>query len=216
MTTATTNLANRPESPQITSIVIHNTEASWNTTLLLVQRPNYLAWNYSLRSSDGHVAQHLDPSAIGWHAGNWYYNMHSIGLEHKGFAASGGQWFTEPMYRSSARLVSYLAAEYNIPLDRGHIIGHDQVPGVTTAYIRGMHWDPGPYWDWAHYFDLLGAPLDKAGRNPKAASNIPSAGDAVRILPNFATNQQPLTGCVKAGVACDPFGTNFVPLRTAP
>ena len=64
--------------------------------------PTYLSWHYTLRSSDGHIAQHLDARNVGWHAGNWYVNMHSIGLEHEGIAAQGATWFTESMYRTSA------------------------------------------------------------------------------------------------------------------
>jgi N-acetyl-anhydromuramyl-L-alanine amidase AmpD len=202
------DLANRPTSPAITSIVIHNTEASWNTTLKLVQDPTYLAWNYSLRSSDGHIAQHLEPKDVGWHAGNWYVNSHSIGLEHEGFAATGAQWFSEPMYRSSARLVRYLATKYDIPLDMQHIVGHDQVPGVAPGNVAGMHWDPGPYWDWEHYFQLLGAPLQSHG--------VDGAQDLVRILPGFDHNVQPVTSCTTAGQPCEPQGTNFVYLHTAP
>ena len=130
--------------PKITNIVIHNTEASYQTTLKLVTDPTYVSWQYSLRSSDGHIAQHLEPQDVGWHAGNWYVNSHSIGLEHEGFAATGAQWFSEPMYRTSARLVQYLATKYDIPLDMQHIFGHDQIPGVTAAHVAGMHWDPGP------------------------------------------------------------------------
>ena len=153
------DLADRPADMDIDYIVIHDTEASWDTTLELVQDPTYLAWNYSLRSRDGHIAQHLDSSDVGWHAGNWYVNMHSIGLEHEGFAAQGASWYTESMYRTSAALVRHLAAKYDVPLDRAHIIGHDQVPGHVPSTVPAMHWDPGPYWDWEHYFDLLGAPI---------------------------------------------------------
>ena len=84
------------------------------------------------------------------------------------------------MYRSSARLVKYLARKYDIPLDMQHIFGHDQIPGVTAGYVAGMHWDPGPYWNWEHYFQLLGAPL-----NAHAADG---AIDLVRILPGFDAN----------------------------
>jgi N-acetyl-anhydromuramyl-L-alanine amidase AmpD len=202
------DLASRPASPQITNIVIHNTEASWDTTLKLVSDPTYLAWNYSLRSSDGHIAQHLEPKDVGWHAGNWYVNSHSIGLEHEGFAATGDQWFSEPMYRSSARLVRYLATKYDIPLDMQHIVGHDQIPGVTPGNVAGMHWDPGPYWNWEHYFQLLGAPLQSHG--------VDGAQDLVRILPGFDHNVQPVTSCTTAGQRCAPQGTNFVYLHTAP
>ncbi|GAB3887841.1 N-acetylmuramoyl-L-alanine amidase [Terrabacter terrigena] len=202
------DLASRPASPKITNIVIHNTEASYDTTLKLVTDPDYLAWNYSLRSSDGRIAQHLEPKDVGWHAGNWYVNSHSIGLEHEGFAATGAQWFSEPMYRSSARLVRYLATKYDIPLDMQHIFGHDQIPGVTPANVAGMHWDPGPYWNWEHYFQLLGAPLQSHG--------VDGAQDLVRILPGFDHNVQTLTSCTTAGQPCEPQGTNFVYLHAAP
>ncbi len=84
------------------------------------------------------------PQDVGWHAGNWYVNSHSIGLEHEGFAATGAEWFSEPMYRSSARLVRYLAKEYDIPLDMQHIFGHDQIPGVTPGERRRHALGPGP------------------------------------------------------------------------
>ncbi len=106
-----------------------------------------MSWQYTLRSSDGHIAQHVGLHDVAWHAGNWYMNMHSIGLEHEGFAAQGAKWFTESMYRTSAALVRHLTAKYDIPRDRGHIIGHDQIPGIAPEYVAGMHWDPGPYWD---------------------------------------------------------------------
>ena len=193
--------------PAVQYIVIHDTEASWDTTLKLVQDPTYVSWHYSVRSSDGLIAQHVPTKDVAWHAGNWYVNMHSIGIEHEGFAPSGATWYSEPMYRNSAKLVKYLADKYDIPLDRGHILGHDQVPGITPAGVAGMHWDPGPYWDWQHYFQLMGAPLE---------AHAVASSDVVRILPGFEGNVQPVTGCVTATVACEPQGTNFVYLRTAP
>ena len=193
--------------PAVQYIVIHDTEASWDTTLKLVQDPTYVSWHYSVRSTDGLIAQHVPTKDVAWHAGNWYVNMHSIGIEHEGFAPSGATWYSEPMYRNSAKLVKYLADKYDIPLDRGHILGHDQVPGITPAGVAGMHWDPGPYWDWQHYFQLMGAPLQ---------AHAVASSDVVRILPGFEGNVQPVTGCVTATVACEPQGTNFVYLRTAP
>ena len=198
------DLAQRQETLDINYIVIHDTEASWDTTLNLVTNPRYVSWQYSLRSSDGHIAHHVDNKNVAWHAGNWYVNMHSIGLEHEGFAAEGTTWYTESMYRTSATLVRYLAAKYDVPLDRAHIIGHDQVPGVAPQNVRGMHWDPGPYWDWEHYFDLLGAPI---------APDRRSRSDVVTVAPGFEGNEQPLTGCAGGCVTTD---TNFVYLRTAP
>ena len=113
------------------------------------------------------------------------------------------------MYRSSARLVKYLADEYDIPLDMQHIFGHDQIPGVTPANVAGMHWDPGPYWNWEHYFQLLGAPLN-------AHTLTGAAKDLVRILPGFEDNVQPVTSCTTARGRVRPQGTNFVYLHHRP
>ncbi|MFG3040889.1 N-acetylmuramoyl-L-alanine amidase [Streptomyces sp. NPDC048330] len=199
--------ANRPESQSIDYIVIHDTEATWDVTLKLVQDPTYVSWQYSLRSSDGHIAQHLPLKDVGWHAGNWFVNAKSVGLEHEGFLTSPDSWYTEAMYRTSSRLVRYLAARYGIPLDRQHILGHDNVPGTVTSTIRGMHTDPGPYWDWAHYFTLLGRPI-----TPSAG---PHAG-VVTIRPEYGVNRPVYTGCVTAGEACVPHGSGAVRLHTEP
>ncbi|MGW0226881.1 N-acetylmuramoyl-L-alanine amidase [Actinopolymorpha singaporensis] len=179
------DLADRPNSQKVRYIVIHSTEDSYAGTIRLAQDPTYVSWHYTLRDSDGHIAQHVATKDVAWHAGNWYVNAKSIGLEHEGYAARG-DWFTEVMYRNSASLVRYLAAKYDIPLDRQHILGHDNVPGVTPGLVEGMHWDPGPYWDWAHYFELLGAPFTQ---------NASSAGGVVTIKPNFATNRPVFTHC---------------------
>jgi hypothetical protein len=198
--------ANRPASQKIEYIIIHDTEGSYQTTLNLVQDPTYVSWQYTLRSSDGHIAQHVKHKDVAWHAGNWYVNAKSIGLEHEGFAADGA-WYTEAMYRSSAKLVRYLSYKYGIPLDRQHILGHDNVPGTIPSTVAGMHWDPGPYWDWSHYFDLLRAPFRSTGT---------SLTGLATIKPNYATNKPAFTGCVTAGVPCAPHGSGTVVLRTEP
>jgi len=199
--------ANRPESQRIDYIVVHDTEATWDTTLKLVQNPKYVSWHYSLRSSDGHIAQHVPLKDVGWHAGNWYVNAKSIGLEHEGFLTAPDAWYTEAMYRTSARLVRYLAHRYDVPLDRQHILGHDNVPGVTAANIPGMHTDPGPYWDWQHYFTLLGAPFH------------PTAGpgsELVTIRPDYDDHRPVYTRCDSSGQPCPPHGSSAVRLHTEP
>jgi hypothetical protein len=204
------DLANRPKTGKIDYIIVHDTEGGWQGTLNLVQDPTYVSWQYTMRSSDGHTWQHVKANDVAWHAGNWYVNMHSIGIEHEGFAAQGATWYTESLYRNSAKLVRYLAAKNNIPLDRAHIIGHDQIPGTIPSTVRGMHWDPGPYWNWEHYFDLLGAPIWGKSVFPVKPGSI------VTIKPGFADNVQVLTNCTGAGTTCTPQGTNFVYLRQAP
>ncbi|GHF07303.1 amidase [Streptomyces werraensis] len=197
------DLGNRPASQRIRYIVVHDTEGAWEGVLDMVQDPTYVSWQYSLRSTDGHIAQHVKAKDVAWHAGNWYVNAASIGLEHEGFLTDPDAWYTEAMYRSSARLVKYLADKHGIPLDRQHILGHDTVPGTTTATIPGMHTDPGPYWDWRHYFELLGAPLKATG-----AKN----SGTVTIRPDYDTHRPVFTGCETAGEPCAPHGSSAVRL----
>jgi hypothetical protein len=198
---------NRPKQQKIEYIVIHDAEGYFDGTTRLAQDKNWVSWHYTLRSSDGHIAQHLKAKDVGWHAGNWFVNAKAIGLEHEGFAAAQGTWYTEAMYRTSAKLVRYLALRLDIPIDRHHIIGHDNVQGILPGNVRGMHWDPGPYWDWAHYFELLKAPFNSTG--------TPASG-LVTINPDFDSNQPEFTGCVTAGVPCPPAGSSSVILHNAP
>ncbi|MCZ7440550.1 peptidoglycan recognition family protein [Micromonospora sp. WMMC241] len=210
------DLGDRPKQQKIEYIVIHDTEGYFDPSVDLVKRADYLGWHYTLRSVDGYVAQHIKAKDVGWHAGNWYVNAKSIGLEHEGFAGQG-TWYTEAMYRSSAKLVRYLAQKFGIPMDRQHIIGHDNVPGTTAGTVKGMHWDPGPYWDWSHYFDLMKAPFRTTGT---------SRTGLVTIDPDFATNRPAFVGCNQQppGVptptppaeTCPSRGSSAVILRTAP
>jgi N-acetyl-anhydromuramyl-L-alanine amidase AmpD len=201
------DLANRPaDGLDIRYIVIHDTEVDYAGTLKIFQNPqSYVSTHYVLRSSDGRIAQMVDNKNVAWHAGNWYVNGHAIGLEHEGFAIDGAAWYSEQMYQASATLVRYLAQKYNIPLDRAHIIGHDDIPHPTQLQ-QVMHWDPGPFWDWAHYMELIGAPISSSGSNDSI----------VTIKPNFATNTPPLLSCEGGVAPVEPQSASFVYLRTAP
>ncbi|MFI6324011.1 N-acetylmuramoyl-L-alanine amidase [Nonomuraea sp. NPDC050556] len=204
------DLGNRPVSQKIDYIVIHDMEGYFKPSIDLNKDPNYGAsWQYSVRSTDGHIAQHIKAKDVAWQAGNWYINSKSIGIEHEGFLAEGSTWYTEAMYRASAKLVRYLAFRNAIPLDRAHIIGHDNVPGTLPTTVRGMHEDPGPFWDWAHYFELMGAPFHPFGG--------PNSG-SVMIKPDFATNKPYFYGCDRKNPSkdCPPTSASTVWLRTEP
>ncbi|GIH02924.1 hypothetical protein Rhe02_09910 [Rhizocola hellebori] len=196
--------ANRPAQPRIKYIVIHGTESSYESTIATAQNPSEPnSWHYSIRSGDGRVAQHLGLKDIGWHTGNHFISWHSIGIEHEGYAGEPG-FYTEAMYRASATLVRHLARQFGIPLDRQHILGHDNVPGMTPQWVRRMHTDPGPFWDWAHYFELLDAPLRA------------EAGNLITIAPDYATTQPAFTGCTAPTRVCPKHGSSAVLLRSLP
>ena len=204
------DLADRPNDQKINYIVIHNTETSFQDALSLFSTPTYSTANYVVSSVEGTVAELVRPQNVAWHAGNWYINSHSIGIEHEGYAAVGGFWYTENMYKSSAALVKYLAAKYGIPLDRQHIIGHDNVPGLNPTAQKGMHWDPGTYWNWNHYFDLMGVDLSQ--------SQGDGSSSVITITPNEKYNLTAASGqkVTDDGVTLPLAGSNFVYLYKQP
>ncbi len=151
-------VANRPYSHLIDKIIIHVTQGSWSSALNWFQNPRAAAsTHYTVRSSDGYLGQSVAEKDICWHAGNWSYNQTSIGIEHEGFV-SDPSWFTEALYDASAQLSAYLVNKYGIPLDRAHILGHNEVPDPYSPGQYGgvtNHTDPGYYWDWYKYMDYV-------------------------------------------------------------
>jgi N-acetyl-anhydromuramyl-L-alanine amidase AmpD len=117
--------ANRPNSEPIDTIILHVTQGSFAGTISWFSSPKSgVCTHYTIRASDGFIAQSVREKDIARHAGNWSYNQTSIGIEHEGYVENPTS-FTEAMYLSSAKLVAYLARKYRIPADRQHIIGHD-------------------------------------------------------------------------------------------
>ncbi|MER7535254.1 N-acetylmuramoyl-L-alanine amidase [Streptomyces sp. NPDC097704] len=196
------NIASRPANGfDVRQIVIHDIEGNHDGAVSVFQNPlSYASAHYIVRA-DGRVTQMVETKNEAYHAGNKTLNMHSIGIEHEGYAIKGDAgWYTEPEYESSAALVKYLAAKFSIPLDREHVIGHDDVPSILDSKIQD-HWDPGPFWDWNHFMSLVGAPTGAGG-----AGGPLQAGQMVRIVPPFTSaNQQQMKytedGATKTTVA---------------
>lgn len=134
--------------PPLDKVIIHDTEGSYASAISWFQNPNSgVATQYVIRSSDGQITQMVREANTGYHAGNWDYNVRSIGIEHEGYASQPG-WYTEAMYQSSAALVRDVTEQYAIKKDRANIVGHYQVPNQS-------HTDPGPYWNWTYYMSLV-------------------------------------------------------------
>jgi hypothetical protein len=147
---------NRTESNRtratISAIVIHDTEGRFIGSVRFLQRARTRGSAHFVVSRRGQIVQLVPVTDVAWHSGNSWCNLHSIGIEHEGWA--GRRAYTEPEYRASAQLVAYLAHRWGIPLDREHVIGHNE---VSNPYRRGRfggadgHTDPGRFWNWGHY-----------------------------------------------------------------
>jgi N-acetyl-anhydromuramyl-L-alanine amidase AmpD len=152
-------------------VVIHDTEGGWDASVSTLQNDPGKSVQYIV-GTDGKVAQFVTEETTAWHAGNFYYNQRSVGIEHVGYASKP---YTEAEYAASAKLVSYLTKKYGVAADRSHIIGHQQIPNGTkisesagpcltspTGCAANLdfggadhHTDPGD-WEWATYMPRIG------------------------------------------------------------
>jgi uncharacterized repeat protein (TIGR02543 family) len=132
----------------------------------------------------GKVAQLLDPRINqSYHAANTYYAGEAIGIEQIATEANPKQ--LEDLYETTAKLVKYLCQEYDIPMDRAHIFGHDEAPSATPTKtsVVTQHVDPGPLWNWGKFFALMGVDLAEGGRTFDV-----EPGDVVTIAPEYEKN----------------------------
>jgi len=147
---ATTNFTESNRSPaDIDRVVIHITGgvniSSAVSTFATSENANRTSSHYVV-GQDGEVYQMVKEKDRAHHAGS-SANRRSIGIEH-GASNRSGESPTDIQYWSSAVLVRYLCNKYAIPLDRTHILGHQEI--ATTN-----HNCPGPNWDWAGYMQKI-------------------------------------------------------------
>jgi len=191
--------ANRPHDRQINLIVIHDIEGSYASAIATFQDPARAGSAHYVIGAQGQVAQMVQEHDIAWHAGNWDYNTRSIGIEHEGYA-----WvpytFTGPEYRASEQLVASICSRWGVPLDRNHVIGHNEVPDPDNPGLFGgsdHHTDPGPYWDWTNYMiqaQLYASQLPSPphlGPDPVATNGATSA---TVTWQSAQTCRKPITG----------------------
>lgn len=147
----------------ITHVTIHTMQGSYAGSISWFQNPSAnVSAHYNIRASDGQITQSVCEIDRAWHVSN--SNSYAIGLEHEGFV-NDPSWYTDVMYRVSADLTKDIAARRAMPLKRTYdvngdnglnpisdgcfrIKGHQHFPAQT-------HTDPGQFWDWNRYYDLL-------------------------------------------------------------
>lgn len=150
----TYNSSNRPSSYPLLFVTIHDIEGTVQDALNVFQDPTSDVSIHYIVDTDGTVYQVLHEKDIAFQNGNYWYNTRSIGIEHAGFDATGYQWYNAAEYLGSAKLVAYLLKKYHIPLDHDHVMAHGTTPAPTLGTTPN-HVDPGPYWLWDYYFNLI-------------------------------------------------------------
>jgi N-acetylmuramoyl-L-alanine amidase len=137
----------RGDEGAVRAIVIHYTDISYARTLRAFSiRASDVSSHYVIRG-DGHIAQIVGEDSTAWHAGNVWYNLNSVGIELE-LDARTNPVFRAEQYYAAAALACAIAERHGLPLDRRHVIGHNEVPGTD-------HTDPGPTWNWPHFMWLV-------------------------------------------------------------
>jgi len=139
--------ANRETSQNINRLVVHVAQGSYAGTIGWFQNRQAKVSAHYVVGRGGEVAQCVRDADIAWHAGNWEWNKHSIGIEHEGYAGNPTTW-SYAMYHASARLAAHVCKRHDIPVDQDHVVGHHMVPGST-------HSCPGRYFDYTRYRRLV-------------------------------------------------------------
>jgi N-acetyl-anhydromuramyl-L-alanine amidase AmpD len=169
-----TNKCNTSRTGPISMIAIHDTEGGWDASVATLQNDPGKSVHYIVDHDGSRVGQFIPESYDGWHVGNSWYNNRMVGIEHVGFA--GDDDYLVGMYEASAELVKDIAKRNDIPLDRAHLIAHQEVPDggqipedsppctdspgacVKSPNYGGAnnHRDPGVNWEWCQYMELVG------------------------------------------------------------
>lgn len=147
----------------ISAITIHTIQGTYAGAISWSQNcSSSVSYHYVVRSSDGQVTQMVLEANKAWHVGS--ENPYTIGYEHEGYI-SQAQWYTTALYNASAGITRDICQSgYGInPLRTFSgaatsgsnvlggcikIKGHQHFPNQT-------HTDPGIYWNWALYYQLV-------------------------------------------------------------
>ena len=133
----------RERDVNIDRLIIHVVQGTAAGAVSWFQNSSSNVSAHYVVGNEGRVYQCVRHEDVAWHAGNWTYNKHAIGIEHDGWADNRDTW-TAAKIRASAKLAAYCCRRHKIKVDRQHIIEHNRVPG-TDHYCPGKHFPYDKY-----------------------------------------------------------------------
>jgi N-acetyl-anhydromuramyl-L-alanine amidase AmpD len=159
----TNNFQSGRNGTKVTHVTIHTAQGSYAATISWFKNPGaHMSAHYIIRASDGQITQMVKEKDMALHVQS--ANAYAIGIEHEGYIEYGSKWYTDKMYKASAALVRNICTRYAIDATacyRGlattnsnaqsgaiHIKGHQHYSGNTQT-------DPGKYWNWTRYAELM-------------------------------------------------------------
>ena len=132
----------------IERIVIHITDRRPNIAgpVSWFKNPDAKVSAHYIVGQDGEVVQMVAHNDVAWHAGS--ANGTSIAMVQ--VAIPRGLMPPPVQLAASAALVDWLCAQYGIPADRDHILGHAEADGRPTHRAC-----PKAVWAWDPYYGML-------------------------------------------------------------
>ena len=204
-TTATTTSPTGPRPTEIDYIVIHDTEGYWDATLKLVQDPTYVAG--TTRALVGRAHRPARDRQGRRLARRQLVREHALDRHRaRGLRARARPGTPSALPQLGARWCATSPTKYNIPLDRAHIIGHDQVPGTAPR--------PSPACTGTRARTGTGSTTSSCSARRCKRDRPGPAATSSRIMPGFA-DQPAACDRLRTRTACQPQGTNFVYLHRA-
>ncbi|NET60913.1 MAG: peptidoglycan DD-metalloendopeptidase family protein [Symploca sp. SIO2E6] len=100
----------------IDTIVLHNTDGSFEGTISWFNNPASQVSAHYVISRQGEIVQMVKDEDTAWHAGRRSDNRRSIGIEHEATKLRRG--LTDAMEKASIALIRYLMQQYDVPLSR--------------------------------------------------------------------------------------------------
>jgi N-acetyl-anhydromuramyl-L-alanine amidase AmpD len=154
----------------VDTIVVHTTEATLASAVgwFGMDHAGYkmgpTSAHYVL-GHDGRCVACVPESDTAFHAGNFSYNLRSIGIECEGFAASPDTW-TDRLVYALVELIADISKRHGFVPTRTNVIGHAEVPDPAhTGQLGGVghNVDPGPHIPWERIMLGLDARLNTKG-----------------------------------------------------
>lgn len=156
---------------KVTHVVIHIAAGYLRGTAAWFQNPEAGVSAHYTVGADGTVIQSVSETNTAFHAGpvpdgHPDMNARSIGIEHEGFQNPARPWVpTDAQLDATAQLTAGICQRHGIPVDRTHLIGHNEVfPGrAARAHC------PGEGWPWARFLELVSQHMLVRPEIPKMA-----------------------------------------------
>lgn len=198
-----------------THVAIHTTEGSYAGAISWFKNCSAkVSAHYVMRSSDGQVTQMVREGDRAWHIGT--SNGYTVGIEHEGYVANPGTWYTTAMYNASAALTRDILASRSLPRkvydgSRGwaavlpdadyNVKGH-------VNYANQTHDDPGSGWDWRRYKALVDG--SSSGGTSGAPGTVKTSGIDLNVRSGPGTSFSivgTLANGTKVTISCQTTGT---------